>query len=80
MIDIIIGLVLLRALQEAKEMRVKQRKVYQEFAANIPEETVKGWEEMLSAWNADPTKPDPYEEPTSCEPSAIADLPDLALM
>ncbi len=60
-------------------MRVKQRKVYEEFAANIPEDTVKGWEEMLSAWNADPTKPDPYNEPTSCKLRATVDFHELAL-
>ncbi|RPD52385.1 hypothetical protein L226DRAFT_474292, partial [Lentinus tigrinus ALCF2SS1-7] len=59
------GSVLLRVLQEAREMRVKQRQAYQDFVANISADTVKGWEEMLDAWHADPNQPDPYDEPTN---------------
>ncbi|RPD52689.1 hypothetical protein L226DRAFT_548691 [Lentinus tigrinus ALCF2SS1-7] len=55
---------LLRALDEACEMSIKQRKVYQDYTANIPAETIDEWDTMLKAWHADPDQPDPFQEPT----------------
>ncbi|TFK79078.1 hypothetical protein K466DRAFT_606418 [Polyporus arcularius HHB13444] len=58
------GMVFLRALQEAREMSIKQYKAYEEYAAGIPAETVAQWEEMVRVWDQDPNQPDPYQEPT----------------
>ncbi|KAI0688809.1 hypothetical protein C8Q76DRAFT_772031 [Earliella scabrosa] len=59
------GIVLLRALQEARDMAVKQRKIYEDYSANFTPAVLGQWESMVDAWNADPDQPDPYEEPTT---------------
>ncbi len=47
-------------------MAVKQRKAFEDYSAGIPSAVVAGWEEMVRAWEEDPTNPDPYQEPTAC--------------
>ena len=67
-----LGIVLLRALQEAREMAVKQRQIFVEYSATFTPTILEQWESMVAAWDADPSKPDPYEEPTTGAYSALA--------
>ncbi|KAI0730668.1 hypothetical protein C8Q76DRAFT_612418, partial [Earliella scabrosa] len=59
------GLVMLRALQEACEFMDKQCKIHEEYSAKFSDKTRASWEAMLDAWHADPSQPDPHEEPTT---------------
>ena len=52
-------------------MSVKQREIYRDHTANFPAETINEWEAMVLAWEADPTRPDPYEEPQSSKLSLV---------
>ncbi len=56
---------LLRAFHEARVMNVKQRQTFEQFSATFRPEIVDKWTKMVTAWEADATKPDPYEEPTA---------------
>ena len=62
---------LLKCLKEARAMSVKQREIYRDHTANFPAETINEWEAMVLAWEADPTRPDPYEEPQSSKLSLV---------
>ena len=65
------GIVLLRALQEAREMAAKQRKIYEDYSANFTPAVLSQWQAMVDAWDADPTQPDPYEEPSTGARSCV---------
>ncbi|KAJ8455539.1 hypothetical protein ONZ51_g12418 [Trametes cubensis] len=59
-----LGPSLLKALRQAAQMAVKQRKLFNEFSATFPPEVVREWERVISLWNVNPGScPDPYEEP-----------------
>ncbi|OBZ73392.1 hypothetical protein A0H81_06621 [Grifola frondosa] len=53
---------LFRSLREARKMHRMQRQSFEEFSSTFPPETLKKWKDMLDAWNADFSKPSPYEE------------------
>jgi hypothetical protein len=48
---------------KAIAMRNKHRNIFAQFSATFPESTVKEWEEKVAVWDADPSQPNPYEEP-----------------
>ncbi|OJT14077.1 hypothetical protein TRAPUB_9373 [Trametes pubescens] len=62
---------LLRALEEAHAMRIEQGRAFTEYSATFDPNVVATWEGMISAWNEDQSRPDPYEEPKSTS-SAVA--------
>ncbi|PIL29361.1 hypothetical protein GSI_09412 [Ganoderma sinense ZZ0214-1] len=59
------GYFLLRSLEEAHEMRIKQRRIFREYNATFAPEVVERWEKMVQEWNRDHSQPDPYEEPST---------------
>jgi hypothetical protein len=46
-------------------MSTKQTDIFNQLSATFSPETVKKWEAMVTAWNANPKKPNPYQEPMS---------------
>jgi hypothetical protein len=44
-------------------MRKKHQDLFAKFSDTFKPETVQKWEAMVKAWEADSTKPNPYEEP-----------------
>ncbi|KAI0743720.1 hypothetical protein C8Q80DRAFT_1122131 [Daedaleopsis nitida] len=54
---------LLVNLKHARTMSVKQCDIFQEYTANFPADVILKWTNMINAWEKDPTRPDPYEEP-----------------
>lgn len=54
-------------LENASEMYVVHQQLFDEFSATFPPETVAAWEQMVIDWEADMTKPNPYEEPAKGE-------------
>jgi hypothetical protein len=61
-----------KRLKEAVPMRSKHQDIFAKFSATFKSTTVSQWEEMVKAWERDPTQPNPYEEPVNGEfPCAI---------
>ncbi|KAI0702101.1 hypothetical protein C8Q76DRAFT_802395 [Earliella scabrosa] len=54
---------LLKCLKEARAMATKQHEIFNEHTQNFAGDVVKKWEQMIKTWEADPSNPDPYEEP-----------------
>lgn len=52
-----------KRLKEAIPMRFKHQDILAKFSATFKPTTVSVWEEMVKAWERDPTQPNPYEEP-----------------
>jgi hypothetical protein len=48
-------------------MSAKQTEVFNQLSATFSPQTIKKWEAMVVAWEADPQAPNPYEEPESGE-------------
>jgi hypothetical protein len=46
-------------------MRSKHRAAFVQFNTTFLETNVQQWEKMVDDWDADPTKPNPYEEPVA---------------
>ena len=59
------GYFMLRALEEAHDMQLKQRRIFLDYNATFAPEVVTKWEKMVNDWNRDYSRPDPYEEPTT---------------
>ncbi|KIJ99026.1 hypothetical protein K443DRAFT_8698 [Laccaria amethystina LaAM-08-1] len=55
----------LKRLKEVFKMSAKQTDVFDKLSATFAPETVKKWEAMVVAWNANPMAPNPYKEPKS---------------
>ena len=58
-----VGSYLLKCLREAREMKHKQQQRFEEHSENFPDDVIKKWEDMVTQWESDFSKPDPYEEP-----------------
>ena len=43
----------------------KHQDLFVKFSATFKPETILKWEAMVKAWEADLTKPNPYEEPVN---------------
>ncbi|KAH9894841.1 hypothetical protein C8Q73DRAFT_645213, partial [Cubamyces lactineus] len=54
---------LLHSLEDAHAMKVQQRKTYDQYTSTFDVKVIREWEAMIKAWEEDPDKPDPYEEP-----------------
>jgi hypothetical protein len=46
-------------------MKSKHRELAEKFTATFPSSVISTWREMVTAWDADHRKPDPYAEPES---------------
>lgn len=46
-------------------MSAKQTTIFNQLSATFSPDAVQKWEAMVSTWNADPSKPNPYVEPKS---------------
>jgi hypothetical protein len=46
-------------------MSAQQAEVFNQFSATFSATTVKKWEAMVTAWNANPKARNPYQEPRS---------------
>jgi hypothetical protein len=46
-------------------MRTKHQDLFAKFSETFKPETMKKWEAMVKAWEAVPTRPNPYEEPVN---------------
>lgn len=44
-------------------MQVKHQELYNEFSATFPRTVVKKWTIAIENWEADPSVPNPYQEP-----------------
>ncbi|KIL68676.1 hypothetical protein M378DRAFT_184632 [Amanita muscaria Koide BX008] len=55
----------LKRLKEAYVMQNKHRDIFNKFSATFSSSTIEKWEKMLFDWTADPSKPNPFEEPVS---------------
>ena len=56
------GASLLSQLRKAVEMYDKHKKAFEDFNATFEPDVVARWEQMVAAWDADITQPNPYEE------------------
>ena len=57
------GYSLLSQLEKAVEMYKKHQAAFEQFNATFEPEVLVKWEQMVMAWDADITQPNPYEEP-----------------
>lgn len=60
---VLLGSSLYDGLKHAIEMHQVHHQLFDEFTATFPVETVAGWEKMVTEWESDMTKSNPYEEP-----------------
>ena len=58
---------MLKLLREAHKMLAIQKKAFTEFSATFTADVVKRWEETVRAWEEDPSKEDPFEDPRESE-------------
>jgi hypothetical protein len=61
----LIGTLFLKRFKDAFNMSAKQTEVFNQLSATFSPETIKKWEAMVVAWEANPQAPNPYEEPES---------------
>jgi hypothetical protein len=59
------GTLFLKQFKEASQLSAKQTEVFNQFSATFSPATIKKWELMITAWEANPKAPNPYEEPES---------------
>lgn len=57
-----LGTLLLKRFKDAFDMSAKHTAVFNKLSATFSPETVKKWEEMVTAWNANHKAPNPYRE------------------
>ena len=62
-----LGTLFLKRFLDASKMSKTQNNIFIQLSSTLPPETVKKWEEMVTAWNADPKRPNPYQEKKSGE-------------
>ncbi|KAI0059388.1 hypothetical protein BV25DRAFT_1785942, partial [Artomyces pyxidatus] len=60
-----LGQYLLKSLRAAAPEYATQTLKQNELNATFPPEVVEKWEEMVTAWDADSSQPNPYKEPNS---------------
>lgn len=48
-------------------MQAKHTLSFDQLTATFRPSLIKKWTAMVAAWEADPTQPNPYEEPENCE-------------
>lgn len=53
-------------------MRIRQRQAFIEFSNTFEPGVVREWEAMVTAWEHDPKRPDPYEEPQTGTPLSFS--------
>ena len=53
----------MHSLEDAHVMKVQQRRTFDKYTTTFDAKVVREWEQMIKAWEDDPNKPDPYEEP-----------------
>ena len=63
----ILGSLFLKRFKEAVKMSIHQADVFDRFSATFSPSTVKKWEAVVTAWNANASAPNPYQEPQSGE-------------
>ena len=63
----ILGSLFLKCFKEAIKMSIHQADVFDRFSATFSPSTVKKWEAVVTAWNANANAPNPYQEPQSGE-------------
>lgn len=49
-------------MKEALEMSRKQRAAHSALTATFPPDTIQEWTNMVTQWQEDPEKPNPFEE------------------
>lgn len=54
-------------LEIAIDSSAKHRKAFEDFDKLFPSAIVKGWNDKVKAWDANPSKPNPYAEPLAGE-------------
>jgi hypothetical protein len=59
------GTLFLKRFNNAFKLSAKQTEVFNQFSATFALATIKKWEAMITAWEANPKAPNPYEEPES---------------
>jgi hypothetical protein len=52
----------LKRFNDAYSLSAKQTEVFNQFSATFSPATIKKWESMITAWEANPKAPNPYEE------------------
>ena len=54
-------------LRMAFKMSAKHQAIFEEYSSAFPSDTVKKWQEIVERWEKDQSsKPDPYEEVSTC--------------
>ena len=59
------GTLFLKRFNDAFNLSAKQTEVFNQFSAIFSPVTIKKWESMITAWEANPKAPNPYEESES---------------
>ena len=59
------GTLFVKRFKEAVVMREKHQDLFAKFYETFKPETIAKWEAAVKAWEADSTKPNPYEEPVN---------------
>jgi hypothetical protein len=57
-----VGKTLAAQLCQAHKMKVRHEELLEDFSAEFPPEVIQRWTKDIEAWNADPSKPNPYED------------------
>ena len=63
MLTLVKGTSLWTQIQQAILMSAKHEGFLTRFTARFSPEVIEKWSAMIDAWDADQTKPNPYEEP-----------------
>lgn len=61
----ITGVSLLTQLVKAINMEKRHREAFEKFTTTFPSDVVAKWDKMVDDWDADISKPNPYEEPVA---------------
>lgn len=60
-----VGITLLVQLQKAVIMYTKHREAFEKFTDTFPPDVISKWDQMVKDWDADNSKPNPYQEPAA---------------
>ncbi|TFY54862.1 hypothetical protein EVG20_g9538 [Dentipellis fragilis] len=63
------GILFARSLKEAVYMLAKQEARYKDLRETFPPAVIERWDNMIMAWDADKSQPNPYDEPVQGEVS-----------
>jgi len=61
-----LGTLFKKRIADAIKMQAKHEEIFEKFSARFDETLIEKWKKIVEAWEADPSKPNPYKEKITC--------------